>query len=76
MITDVVSVYYGKQDVKLRDLEKTEIMPPEIPSQGDIISIDDRPYKVERRMFDADAEEISILAIEDEQFVRPQLFKP
>lgn len=75
MIEDVVTVYYGEEDAKLRNLQKTEIMPPELPQQGDVVSVDDKPYTVKRRMFDADSGEISVLAVKEKRMIHPDAAK-
>lgn len=75
MIEDIVEVYYGEKNAKLRNLQKTEIMPPEIPEHGDVIAVDDRTYIVEKRIFNADSGDISVIAVKEESFIHPDAKK-
>jgi hypothetical protein len=69
MIEDVISVYYGDEDTKMKNLKQTEIMSPEIPEHGDIISVDGVTYLVQKRIFNADSGEIAVIAVKEERFI-------
>jgi len=75
MIEDVVEVYYGNQGTKMSNLDKTEIMTPEIPEHGDVVAVDDKTYIVQKRIFDTDSGNISVLAVREENFIHPDAKK-
>lgn len=75
MIEDVVKVYYGDEGTKMNNLQETEIMPPEMPEHGDVISIDDSTYIVQKRIFNADSGEIAVIAVKEERFIHPDAAK-
>lgn len=75
MIEDVVTVYYGNKGQKIKDLDEVEIMTPEIPEHGDIISVDGSTYVVQKRIFDADSGDISVMAMLEDDFISPNAKK-
>jgi len=67
MIEDTVTVYYGAQGDRIRNLKQDEMITPEMPDKGDIITIDDKSYTVNCRMFDVDSGTVSVLAVRSDK---------